>query len=273
MSSSPREVTLRDYFRVFASGKWVLIICAVAVALVALVIVLMRPMNYTAQSLVYMGVATAPSGQPLSTPYTTPVTALKTLREDDILAAAAEASGVPIDRVRDGVAPAVDRVPGAAGGNQPTVATLQYTDRDKATAIRVANAYADAAFERVNGPYTKLIRAWQAQAKNGQARLTQIEGQMDAARRQGAAGQIALVSLQSEYGMLAQRVDAATIGAATMEQYTPKIVSRAETVAASRTTASLIRTTIFGVIIGLILGAIVVLVWKGSPATRDADGT
>jgi len=270
VSSPPREVTLRDYFRVFASGKWVLIIAAIAVALVALVVSLARPTTYTAQSMVYMGVATATSGQPVSTPYTTPVTAVSTLQGDEIVAETAKRAGVDIDRVRDGIAPTVDRVPGAAGGNQPTVATLQYTDRDKDTAIRVANAYADTTFERVNAPYNKLLSTWRGQAENGQVRMKQIERQMDVARRQGASAQLTLLSLQTEYGQLAQRVDASLIGAATMEQFTPSVITRAETVAASRSTASIIRTMIFGAIIGLILGAIVVLIWRGSPAAHDS---
>lgn len=270
MPSPPREVTLRDYFRVFASGKWILVVAALAVALVALVVSLARATTYTAQSMVYMGVATTLSGQPVSTPYTTPVTAVKALRGDELTAAAAKIAGVDPQRVRDGIAPTVDRVPGAAGGNQPTVATLDYTDADKKTAIIVANAYAQAALDKVNRPYTDLLDAWKAQAAQGNARLAAIQKSMDAARAQGAAGQVALLSLQTEYGLLAQRVDNATIGAATMQQYTPTIITKAESVAASRTSAGILRTTVFGAIIGLILGAIVVLIWKGSPAADEA---
>ncbi len=260
-----RDVTLRDYFRVFAAGRWALIIGAVAVALVALLISLTRTVTYSAESLVYMGVATNSSGQPMSTPYTTPVTAVRALKSDALVAGTAERSGLDLQRVRDGIGATVDRVPGAAGGNQPTVAILTFTDKDKKVAIDGANAYADSALAAVKGKYDGILATMRAQATTAEARVTQA--QADIRRLSGRSGsENALVVLTTVLQDNIRAANDAKTAAAIQEQFAPNIVARAETVSASATTRSRLTTTIFGAFIGLVLGAIVALIWKGSPA-------
>ncbi len=263
-----RDVTLRDYFRVFAAGRWALIIGAVSVALIALVVSLTRPVKYSAESLVYMGIQTNSSGQPMSTPWTTPVTAVRTLKGDEMVAGTAERSGIKLQRVRDGISATVDRVPGAAGGNQPTVAILTFTDKNKKTAISGANAYAETALGAVQGTYDRILTAWKTQEKDARARVAQSQADINRLSRQGGSDS-ALVALQGNLQDNLRAANDAVIGAATQQQFAPSIVSRAETVSASSTPRSRIITTLFGAFIGLVLGAIVALVWKGSPAEAD----
>lgn len=258
------DVTLRDYFRVFAAGKWALIIGAVAVAIIAFVISLLRPVTYSAESVVYMGLTTNAAGQVISTPFTTPVTAVRALRSDSLLADTAERSGIDLQRVKDGTSANVDRVPGASGGNQPTVAILSFTDKDEATAVKGANAYAESALTEVRKPYEKLVAANQAQADAAQARVDQADASIK--RLSGQSGSdAALVALQTQLTANIEALNTAKIGLATMGQYAPGIVSRAESGTVSATMRSRIVTALFGAIIGLVLGAIVALVWKGSP--------
>ncbi len=263
-----RDVTLRDYFRVFAEGKWALIIGAVAVALVAFAISLTRPVTYSAEALVYMGVATNSSGQPMSTPFTTPVTAARTLKGDGLVAGTAERSGLDLQRVRDGIDATVDRVPGAAGGNQPTVAILTFTDRDKDVALSGANAYAEAALAEVRGGYDAILGAWRTSAATAEARVVQTQANILRLSRQGGS-ESALAALQTQLADNIRAANDARIGAATQAQFAPNIVSRAETVSASATSRTRLTTAIFGAFIGLVLGAIVALIWKGSPAEAD----
>lgn len=262
-----RDVTLRDYFRVFAEGKWALIIGALAVALVAFVISLTRPVTHTAESVVYMGISTNIQGQTISTPYTTPVTAMRALRGDSLLADTAERSGLDLDRVKDGTYANVDRVPGASGGNQPTVAILTFTDRDEDAAVAGVNAYAEAALAVVQGPHTELHTAYQTQARNAQARIRQVQANIARLSGQGGSdASTALVALQSQLSDNLASANTAQVALATLGQYAPSIVSRAESAPASATMRSHVITGIFGAFIGLILGGIVALIWKGSPA-------
>ncbi len=263
-----REITLRDYGRVLWRGRWVLLIAAAAAALVALILGVARTTTYAANSTVYMGVATtARSNQVVPTPFTTPVTALKVLRSDELLTAAADAAKVDIQRVRDGVSATVERVPGAAGGNVPTVATLSYVDSSRETAIAVANAYADAVFERVNDPYEKNLAIYDDIIKTREARITQLQSDLDTLRRQGGAGAFPVIAgLNSELSLVQLSADEAKLGRAKAEQIErPYVVSDAVSAVSSARPGERLRRVIFGALIGLILGAIVTFIWRGSP--------
>jgi hypothetical protein len=266
-----REITLRDYGRVLWRGRWVLLIAAVAAGLLALVLSLARQTNYTAQSVVYMGVATtARSNQVVPTPFTTPVTALKVLRSDTLLKQAAEGAGVDLERVRDGVSFSVERVPGAAGGNVPTVATISYVDESRDTAIDVVNAYADAVFGTVAVPYEKVIAVYDKLVKSRQDRITQIQGDLDRLRGQGAAGLPIIASLNQELALLVDSAEEAELGRAKAEIIErPYVVTEAVSASSSARPGERLRSVIFGTLIGLILGAVVTFIWKGSPAADD----
>ena len=183
-----REITLRDYGRVLWSGRWVLLVAAVAAALIGLLTSLVRETTYSASSIVYLGLATtAKTGVPVPTPLTTQATAQKVLGADKFLQAAADAAGVPVERVRDGVSFSVDRVPGAAGGTQPTVATIHYEDSDRETAIAVANAYADVVYSFVQDSYQGYSTRTRSSSTTVSARVDAIQAELDRLRRQGSA--------------------------------------------------------------------------------------
>lgn len=265
-----KEITLGDYGRVLWSGRWVLLIAAVGAALVGLVVSLARETTYTSSSIVYMGlVTTARTGVPVSTPFTTPATAQKALAADRFVQATADAVGVEFNRVKDGIAFVVERVPGAVGGNQPTVATIRYTDRDRATAIKVANAYADSVFAVVRGFYQGVLDAEQQIVDRSNARITAVQRSLDTLRGQDVAAATSLVSLQQELVTLQQRADEAILVLEKTKQIEqPYIISEATSAASSARPGQRLRTIVFGTVLGLILGAIVTFVWRGSPAGR-----
>ncbi len=268
-----KEITLSDYGRVLWSGRWVLLIAAIGGALIALFVSLARETTYTSSSIVYMGlVTTARTGVPVSTPFTTPATAQRALAADEFVQKAADDAGVAFDRVKDGVSFVVERVPGAVGGNQPTVATVRYTDRDRATAIRVTNGYVDGVFEVVKGFYQDVLDAEQRIVDHADARIAQIRRSLDQAR-----GQITpvtaphLVSLQQELATLQLSADeAALVLAKTRQIEQPRVISKATSAASSARPGQRLRTIVFGAVLGLILGTIVTFIWRGSPAGRAA---
>lgn len=269
-----REITLRDYGRVLWAGRWIILVATVGAALVSLVASVARETTYTANSLVYLGLATAAgTGTPVSTPLTTPATAQKALAADEFVQRAADKAGVDFDRVNDGVAFTVERVPGAVGGNQPTVATIRYTDTDRDTAIRVVNAYADVVFDEVNENYSKVLAAWKGQAADGTARIAQIRKTLDALRARGdAAPDTVLFSLQQELATVQFNTNEALLGLAKTEQIERGyIISKAASAASSANSAQRVRSVVFGAILGFILGVIITFIWRGSPAGRASD--
>lgn len=268
-----QEITLRDYGRVLWSGRWVLVVAAVGAALVALVVGIARETTHTASSLVYMGLATAAgSGTPVSTPITTPSTAQKILAGDEFVQRAAEATGVDFDRIRDGMSFSVERVPGAVGGNQPTVATIRFTDTDRDTAIAVTNAYAEGVFDFVNENYEKVLGSWQRKVTNGEERIRQIQQTLDGLRARGGQDETVIFSLQQELGTVQFNTDEALLGLAKTEQIERGyIVSKAASATSSTSAGQLLRRVIFGLILGTIIGIVVVFVWRGSPAGRGRE--
>jgi len=268
-----REITLRDYGRVLWAGRWVLLVAAVGAALVGLVASLVRETQYTASSIVYLGLATtAGTGVPVSTPFTTPATAQKVLAGDEFIQKAADAAGVDPERVRDGVRFSVERIPGAVGGNQPTVATITYRDRDRPTAIRVANAYSDGVFGFVADYYQGVFDAYQATVDHRGKRIDQITASLDRLRGQATANATLLVSLQQELATVQFSADEATIALAKTRQIEqPRLISRATSASSSARPDRRLRSVVFGAILGLILGAIVTFVWRGGPADRDGQ--
>ena len=268
-----KEITLGDYGRVLWSGRWVLLVAAVGAALVGLVTSLARETEYTSSSTVYMGlVTTARTGVPVSTPYTTPATAQKALAADKFVQAAADAAGVTFDRVKDGVSFLVERVPGAAGGNQPTVATIRYTDRDRATTLNVTNAYAEVVFGVVQGFYKDVLGAEERIVAHAEARIAQVQKTLNALRAQNTpATSTPLISLQQELATLQQSADEATLILAKTKQIEqPQILSTSTSAASSARPGQRLRTIVFGAVLGLLLGAIVTFIWRGSPGGRAA---
>lgn len=266
-----REITLKDYGRVLWAGRWVLLAAAIGAALIGLITSFVRETTYTASSIVYLGVALTPNSfQPVSTPLTTPVTAQKVLRGDEFVKRAADGAGVDIDRVRDGVDVSVERIPGAAGGNQPTVATLRYTDTDKATAIAVTNAYAEGAFRFVDEDYQREITALTTLVDTGRDRVTTIQSTLDRLRGGGGGSEAVLNSLVQELSVVQLQADENTVALAKTQRISrPYVVSKAESASSSAAPGRRIRSVIFGVILGLILGAIATFIWRGSPTSGD----
>lgn len=265
------EITLRDYGRVLWSGRWVLLVAAVAAGLVGLFASLVRETRYSAGSTVYMGLVTTPrTGQPVSTPFTTPLTAQRVLRGDRFIQAAADAAGVDAERVRDGMSFTVDRIPGAVGGNQPVVAQIRYADTDRATAIKVVNAYADAVFAFRDGDYQNVLAPLQKRVDDGERRLGELRTSLDRLRGDAPANVALLTSLQQELGTLLDDVNESTLDLAkTKVIEAPYIVSEATSASSSARPGQRLRTIVFAVVIGLVLGAIVVFVWRGGPARED----
>lgn len=268
-----KEITLADYGRVLWRGKWVLLVAALGAAAIALITSLARETTYTSSSIVYMGLATtARTGVPVSTPYTTPATAQRAILSDEFIDGAARATGVDRDRIKDGIAVSVERVPGAAGGNQPTVATLRYSDSDRDTAIRVTNAYADTVFGKVQGFYEEVLAAQERISTRGEERIAQIQRTLDRLRAQGQGDSPNAVSLQQELATVQLSADEAALNLAKTRQIEqPQVISQASTAVSSSRPGELIRTVIFGAFLGLILGAIITFIWLGSPAGRAAD--
>lgn len=277
-----REITLREYGRVAWSGRW-LIAATIAVAVVVgLLLSLTQTTTYRATARVFLGQATSANGVPVPTPYTTPVIAAQILKGDDLVDATVAAIGVPAvdaDRVRDAVDFTIARTAGAASVNQPTLATVVVTDRERPVARQIANAYAEAV-------EAKALRFYEPQAKIRQDRIddlvqreTSLQTDLDAYRRSLARGGadvaavgILLESYRAELTEVRRDISEQRLETKKAEQIErPDLVNRAGTPASSGGARNVLQRLIFAGILGLILGLVATFAWKGSPAGRAGE--
>lgn len=275
-----REITLRDYGRVLWSGRWLILAATLIAAFVGLILTFVQTTTYVAESELYLGQVTTVSGTPVSTPATNPATAPTALTGDNLIRQVADELGVPPSRVRRGVELSAPRAPGGSVGNQPTVATIRFTDEDRDVAREGANAYAEAVLARARQGSAEVVRTYEAAVSASEADVERLQDQMTRYRAEleaGASGDRAL-TLQSLLLSAGQQLQISTTDLAEQRlnlvkerQYgQPEIISLAESPSSSSSFPNRARTVVLAAIIGFIVGVIVTFVWRGSPAGRAA---
>jgi uncharacterized protein involved in exopolysaccharide biosynthesis len=273
-----REITLRDYGRVLWSGRWLILVSTVAAAVVGLLLTFVASTTYTATARVFLGQATTVSGAPLSTPATNPA-AGTVLTGDNLVTEVAEEIGVRPSRVRSGVALSAPRAPGGAAGNQPTVATITFTDTDRRVAREGANAYAQAVnrrslqnFSAVFDTYARGEERARADVARLQRQIAEVQRQLTSAPVESRAVLTAVLTSAGQQLSIAQTtLTTQELNRAKAEaNEKPYIISLSESPSSSSSAPNRLRSVVLAAVIGLIVGVIVTFVWRGSPAGRAA---
>jgi uncharacterized protein involved in exopolysaccharide biosynthesis len=275
-----REITLRDYGRVLWSGRWLILAATLAAALVGLILTFATTTEYVGTSEVYLGQATSVSGTPVSTPSTNPATAPTALTGDEIVIRVARELGVAPSRVRQGVELTAPRAPGGAVGNQPTIATIRFTDDSRDIARRGANLYAEAVLDKSRESSAEIVQTYEQAVARSNAQVQRLQAELAGYRRELARnpGGEEAIMLQSLLASAGQQLQVASTDLADQRlnlvkerQYgQPDIVSLAQSPSSSSDLPNRARTVLLAAVIGFIVGVIVVFVWRGSPAGRGA---
>jgi len=276
-----REITLRDYGRVLWSGRWLILAATVVAALVGLILTFLTTTTYVATAEVYLGQATTISGTPVSTPTTNPATAPTALTGDNLVDRVARELDVSPSRVRDGVEVTAPRAPGGSVGNQPTIATITFTDESRDVARRGANLYAEAILEQARESSAEIVDTYEEAVARSSAQVERLETELQSyraqlARNPGGDTAILLQSLMSSAGQQLQvastELAEQRLNLVKENQYgQPDIVSLAQSPSSSSSLPNRARTVLLAAVIGFIVGVIVVFVWRGSPAGRAAE--
>ncbi len=281
-----REITLRDYGRVLWSGRWLILATTVAALVLGLLLGVTKKTTYTARSTVYMGQATTSSGQPVATGPTSPVSAAAFLGADEFAKLTATEVGLggddaAIARVRKAVSFTIQRAAGNAGVNQPTIATVVSTERNRKLAKDIANAYAAVVVDRASTFVTPQIELRKSQLQGLEAHRSALEADARRYRAQlaGASGDRALIlgqildSIRSDLYVASNDIDQNKLDALKADQIErPDVLTKAVSATSSGGTKNRLSRGIFAAIIGAILGVIATLVWKGGPTGREPSG-
>jgi hypothetical protein len=208
-----------------------------------------------------------------------PATAGTVLTGDNLVTEVAEEIGVRPSRVRSGVALSAPRAPGGAAGNQPTVATITFTDTDRRVAREGANAYAQAVnrrslqnFSAVFDTYARGEERARADVARLQRQIAEVQRQLTSAPVESRAVLTAVLTSAGQQLSIAQTtLTTQELNRAKAEaNEKPYIISLSESPSSSSSAPNRLRSVVLAAVIGLIVGVIVTFVWRGSPAGRAA---
>ena len=271
-----REITLRDYGRVMWSGRWLIVVAAVAAALVGLVLSFVQSTTYTATAEVFLGQPTTVSGTPVGTPATHAGTAPEVLRSDGLIARVAEKAGVTPARVRRAVS--ID-VPGGPGTqNQPSLATITIKDSHRVHTRDMARAYAEEVLEDAEIGFRDVTNAYRSRLADARIEVDRLEDEIALFQEQVQASQgsqaflswqILLSNAQDQLSIAETAASEQQLLLAKANQIeAPRITEIPEGVRSSAGARNRARTVLIAAIIGLLVGVMVTFVWRGSPAGR-----
>lgn len=272
-----REITLRDYGRVIWSGRWLILATTVAAAVVGLVLTFATSATYAAEAVVFVGQATTSNGTPVSTAVTNPGTVTQVLTGDAVVSRVAKELGVTPKRVRDDVSVSAPKPQGGSLGNQPTIVTVKFQDRNREVARNGANAYARAVLDQAKAGFAGLVASFGSAVSSAQDQVDSLQAQMNQYRRQLATastpeGRLSLTVLLSSAGQQLQvastYLQQQRLLRDTQSQFQPQIISLASNPSSSGGVRNRARSVLLAAVIGLLAGVIVTFVWRGSPAGR-----
>jgi uncharacterized protein involved in exopolysaccharide biosynthesis len=271
-----REITLRDYGRVLWSGRWLILVAAVAAAFVGLILSFVSTTTYTATAEVFLGQPTTVSGTPVGTPATHAATAPEVLVGDGMIERVAEKAGVTPARVRRAVTIDVPAGPGTQ--NTPSLATITIKDEHRAHTLDMARAYAEEVLENAELGFRDVTGAYRSRLADARAEVTRLEDEIELFQRQvqssqGTAAflswQILLSNAQDQLSIAETAASEQQILLAKANQIeAPQITELPDGVRSSAGARNRVRTVVIAGIIGLLVGVMVTFVWRGSPAGR-----
>ncbi len=273
-----REITLRDYGRVVWSGRWLIVIAAVAAALVGLLLSFATSTTYRATAELFVGQATSVSGTPVSTPGTNPALVPIVLKGDNLVGRVARQVGVTPERIRSGVELTAPKAPGGSVGNLPTVITVTFTDTSRKVAKEAANAYVTAIETQAKEDFAGILDSYTSSIATAQANVERLESEIAGYKRQlGSATGDRVLVLTALLNSSGQQLQTATTELSSQrlslvkeQQFQPGIISLASSPTSSGSVPNRLRSVILAGVIGLLVGIIVTFVWRGSPAGRAA---
>ena len=213
----------------------------------------------------------------MATPGTNPGTVTEALGGDGIVVLVANELKITPAHVRNSVTLSAPKAPGGSIGNQPTIVTIKWTDTNRETARKGANAYAQIIHQRSQENFTAIIDSYKKAVATATASSARLGASLAGYRRQLAAtgnpqDQTILQSLLNSTG---QQLDIVTTDLADQrlsllkeQQFQPQIISLATSPSSTGSVNNRTRTVLFAAVIGFLVGIIVTFIWRGSPAGR-----
>jgi len=272
-----QEVDLSSAWQRLKLRWWLPVGGLVVGAVVGIALALSGGSVWRAQTIVYLGQPFAPlGGGQIQSLATNPRTVGEIIRSEAALKNASDASGIPVSRLRSGIATRELLAAGQLRGINPLM-EITVKGSGKRKVELAAAALADRVTERVSVYVTQKVALLEEQVKTGEIQLADVNARIRSAQAQQAAI-IADRSIPLEQRLLVTSnlnsvITTADARRAAIQDATAEagqLLNLAESVessrvvepaAASKTTARSSRSSLLvGALIGLIVGAIAALV-------------
>jgi len=272
-----QEVDLSSAWQRLKLRWWLPVGGLVVGAVVGIALALSGGSVWRAQTIVYLGQPFAPlGGGQIQSLATNPRTVGEIIRSEAALKNASDASGIPVSRLRSGIATRELLAAGQLRGINPLM-EITVKGSGKRKVELAAAALADRVTERVSVYVTQKVALLEEQVKTGEIQLAEVNARIRSAQAQQAAI-IADRSIPLEQRLLVTSnlnsvITTADARRAAIQDATAEagqLLNLAESVessrvvepaAANKTTARSSRSSLLvGALIGLIVGAIAALV-------------
>jgi uncharacterized protein involved in exopolysaccharide biosynthesis len=269
-----REITIRDYFRVAWSGRWLILATTVLGIIVGIVVSIAHHGAYTATAKVGLGQPTSVQGNPLQSPLTSAQTAAGAIDVTSVADKTAAALGLPPSEVRGhihtstpvGVSPTI---------SAPPVVIVSASNAHPDAAVTIANG---AAAQVVATTGTQVVQIEQTLQKQiAEARLQEhaLASHISALQSSAGSNPADAVALASD----AQLLSTAQTNAANAELQlaqvrsteAPRVLVQAYSATSSNTAPKRLQSVVLAGLIGFLVGLIATFIWRGSPAARTND--
>lgn len=266
-----REITIRDYFDVAWSGRWLILATTVVGIIVGILISVAHHGAYNATARVFMGQPTSSTGNPLESPFTSPQTATQALDMTALSDTVAHSLGVSDATVSGHVKVGLPSTVTATGTAIP-VLLVTASNAHPATAIAIANQFANAVVTDTGAQYTLAAQTLAGQVATYQATLKQLNTQIDALKSGSAASAALTADIQLAAATQTNLANAQLALATTRQTSVPHVLAQAYSASTTNTAPKRLESVVLAGLVGFLLGVIATFIWRGSPATRAENG-
>lgn len=267
-----REITIRDYFKVAWSGRW-LILATTAIGIgVGLVVSIAHHGDYTAVAKVGLGQPTSIQGNPLSSPLTSGQTAAGAIDVTAIEDHTAAALGVAPSQIRGHVHVSVQAGLSATQSAPPVVLVSGSTSAS-AQAVVIANEAARQVVATTGQQAAQVIQTLQTQVAQAHVQEHLLTSRL--ATLQGSSNPSDAVAIAADSQLLAAAQTTAANAQVQLAQVaetgSPRVLVQAWSASTTNTAPKRAQSVLLAGLIGFLVGLIATFVWRGTPAARAGD--
>jgi uncharacterized protein involved in exopolysaccharide biosynthesis len=269
-----REITIRDYFRVAWSGRWLILVTTVLGIIVGLIVSIAHHGDFSAVAKVGLGQPTSVQGNPLQSPLTSAQTAAGAIDVTSVADKTAAALGIPASEVRGhlhtstpvGVSPTI---------SAPPVVIVSASSPHADSAVAIANEAASQVVTLTGTQVANIEQTLQTQIAQSHVQEHVLSAHINSLQSSAGSNPASAVALASDAQLLSTAQTTAANAELQLAQVrsteAPRVLVQAYGASTSNTAPKRLQSVVLAGLIGFLIGLIATFIWRGTPAARTSD--